>query len=192
MFELEALEQALQALGAVLRGRGKSYVLLVAGGSSLLLLGLADRSTADLDVVGQGVGGGYLKVDPLPPDLTEAVSDVGAALGLSPTWLNNGPTSLLDFGLPPGLESRVTVLRYDALELHVPSRTDMICFKLDAAVDQGTRSKHFFDLEALEPSREELLDAARWTTTHDPSPGFRVELFAMLKAFQVEVDDGDL
>lgn len=52
LVQLEALQEALQALGAVLEQRQMSYNLLVVGGSGLLLLGLLDRPTGDVDVVG--------------------------------------------------------------------------------------------------------------------------------------------
>jgi hypothetical protein len=52
MLGASELEEALETLGAVLEGRGWSSGILVAGGSSLLLLGLITRPTADLDVIG--------------------------------------------------------------------------------------------------------------------------------------------
>jgi hypothetical protein len=52
MFGRDELEEALETLGAVLESRQLSSRILVAGGSSLLLLGLIDRPTADLDVIG--------------------------------------------------------------------------------------------------------------------------------------------
>ena len=189
MFGLEGLEQALRTLGAVLESRHLSYRLLVAGGSSLLLLGVVDRATADLDVVGIDSDRGYARAEPLPSALVVAVADVGRALGLDPQWLNSGPASLVDFGLPPGLAGRVSVRRYGGLELHLPGRFDLICFKVYAGADQGPRSKHFRDLQALEPSAAELLDAARWAITHDPSPGFRGLLVETLQAFGVEVTE---
>jgi hypothetical protein len=192
MMELERLEEALHSLGAVLDSRHLSYRLLVAGGSSLLLLGFVDRPTADLDVVGIDGGDRYTRAEPLPPPLVTAVADVALALGLAPTWLNPGPTSLLDLGLPAGLTERITVRRYGGLELHLPGRFDLVCFKLYAAVDQGPRSKHFADLWALDPSPGELIGAARWTITHDPSAGFRSELLGALGALGVEVSDANL
>jgi hypothetical protein len=65
----------------------------------------------------------------------------------------------------------------------------LIHFKLYAAVDQGP-GKHSEDLEALAPTHEELLRAARWARTHDPSPEFEQELRRALAHFGV--DDGDL
>jgi hypothetical protein len=159
-----------------------------------LLLGLIERPTADLDVIGLANGDRYVKAESIPPSLADAVRDVGAALGLSETWLNNGPASPFDFGLPDGFERRVSIHRYGSLEVHVAGRFDLICFKLYAAVDHsGERvSKHLTDLRALDPSAEELLTAAVWTRTHDPSEGFKGELVKVLAIFGVEAADADL
>ena len=57
-------------------------------------------------------------------------------------------------------------------------------------VPEATLALHFADLVALEPSREELLEAARWTTTHDPSAPFRSSLVQCLAHLGVEAPDG--
>ena len=77
----------------------------------------------------------------------------------------------------------------DALTVHFASRFDQIHFKLYAMVDQGV-GKHEADLRALEPTAEELVAAARWAQTHDPSDGFRTELRAVLS--HLGVDDATL
>jgi hypothetical protein len=192
VLELEQLEEALETLGELLEERGRSIGVLVVGGGSLLLLGLVQRPTADIDVVGFCAPGGYTKADVLPEFLAAAVRDVGDALGLGDRWLNNGPAGLIDSGLPGGLEERVTVCRYGTLDVHVPAREDLICFKLYAAVDQGERSKHFADLRGMTPTADELLRAARWTRTHDPSPGFLGELQRALALLGVQAHDADL
>lgn len=132
----------------------------------------------------------YVKAETIPPPLAEAARDVGLALRLPDNWLNNGPASLFDFGLPPAFETRVSVRVYGPLEVHVVGRFDLVCFKLYAAVDQsGYRtSKHLADLKDLDPSAEELLAAARWTRTQDPSEGFAVELVKTLAVLGVEDD----
>ena len=73
-----------------------------------------------------------------------------------------------------------------------PLRVDMICFKLFAAADKDRRSRHLQDLRDLGPTRDELLVAARWSRTHDPSPGYRTLLVEALEAFGAEVSDVDL
>jgi hypothetical protein len=191
-FQLEALEQALGTLGAVLEQRRTPYGLLVVGGSSLLLLRLIDRPTADLDVIGLAEDGKYSRVEQLPAPLAMAAAQVADALELSEDWLNTGPASLMDYGLPDGWEARITVKRYGALEVHIPARTDFICFKLYAAVDRGPSDKHYQDLQVLEPTHAELVSAAAWCVTHDPSEGFRQELIQCLATFEVEATDVDL
>lgn len=186
----KGLHEALDMLGALLEERGVSCSLLAVGGGSLLLLGLIDRPTADLDIVGTPTPTGYRALPALPESVAEAVRDVGRALGLRPDWVNTGPAGLVDFGLPPGLPDRVHVMRFGGLELHVPDRVDLICLKLYAAVDQTERVRpHFQDLQAMSPTNDELLAAARWTRTHDPSPGFLHELQRVLGLLDVEYDD---
>lgn len=192
LFQLEALEEALRTLGAVLQERRTPYSLLIVGGSGLLLLRLIDRPTGDLDVVGMSDNGRYVKVEVLPEPLAAAATQVAQALELPQDWLNTGPASLMDFGLPEGWEKRIEVRQYGGLEIHIPSRFDQICFKLYAATDRGPDDKHYKDLQTLNASPEELRTAARWTVTHDPSEGFRGELLGCLRSMGVEMTDADL
>jgi hypothetical protein len=180
MFRPATLEAALHALGEVLEARELTYDVVTVGGSSLMLLGLLERPTRDLDLVALIESGRYVKANPLPAPLAEAAVDVGETLGIGRKWLNAGPTDLLDFGLPPGFADRVETRRYAALTLRLASRLDQICLKLYAVVDQGLRSKHFEDIVRLTPSADELLYAGRWSITHDPSEGFRSELVRAL------------
>jgi hypothetical protein len=162
MFDTASLARALRLLGDVLQERGLSYELVAAGGSALLLLGVLERPTRDLDVVAVVVGRRYVAANPLPRALLKAVQDVGDTLGVGDDWLNPGPASLLELGLPEGFAERVETRRFGPLTLHLASRSDQICFKVYAATDQGPASKHFNDLNALVPTRDELIRGARW------------------------------
>ena len=186
------LEQVLVALGAVLASRGSIFEIVVVGGSGLLLLGLAERTTRDLDVLAIVSDGRYGSSAPLPSALAMAARDVAGLFGLSMNWLNPGPTSLLDFGLPVGFTERVATRRYGGLIVHVASRLYQICLKLHAAADQGSRSKHAADLEALAATPEELLFAARWALTQDESVAFRRVLLEALVYFGVSDADGHI
>jgi len=77
----------------------------------------------------------------------------------------------------------------DGLTVHFASRLDQVHFKLYALVDQGP-GRHEQDLRAIKPTTAELLQAARWTRTHDPSAGFR-EMFAQALRY-LGVEDADL
>jgi len=182
-FSPESLEDALEILGEVLADRGDEVEFVAIGGGSLLLLGLIERPTKDLDVVAIVDAGRYVSANPLPAFLLSAVRDVAAVTGLRDDWLNGGPTSLLDLGLPHGFQERLTTRRFGACVVHLAGRKDQIFFKLYASVDQGPGSKHAFDLVKLRPSASELVEAAAWCRTHDPSDGFAQQLKLALHAF---------
>lgn len=188
-FDHATLEQALQTLGEILTARGERHDLAVVGGGALLILGLIERPTRDLDVVARINAQRWSRAQPFPPGLAEAVRDVAGALDLPDDWLNPGPTDLLDLGLPEGFAGRTVVRRYEALTVRFAARRDQIAFKLYAAVDQGPDSKHFADLKKLSPTPDELLVAAHWTRTHDPSDGFRTMLHQALRAIGAEPSD---
>jgi hypothetical protein len=82
----------------------------------------------------------------------------------------------------------------ESLEVHIAGRYDLICFKLYAAVDHsGVRlSKHYLDLQDMNPTNDELWTAAAWTQTHDPSVGFKRELVKILRAVSLEISDDDV
>lgn len=185
-----AADELLNALGEQLAAAGERFEIIIIGGSALLALGVLERATRDVDIVALRAGSELQGPDPLPQALRIARDRVARDFSLPENWLNTGPASLLDLGLPEGFVDRLETRSHgDSLTVHVASRFDQIHFKLYAAVDQGP-GKHAQDLEALDPTHEELLQAARWARTHDPSPGFERELRRALTHFGV--DDGDL
>jgi len=99
---------------------------------------------------------------------------------------------LLDLGLPDGFVERLERHDYGGLVTWLADRFDMVCFKLYAAVDQGPRSRHLQDLRELRPDRGELLTAARWSITHDPSSGYRSLLVETLRRLAMEDADASL
>ncbi|MCH7669495.1 MAG: hypothetical protein IIC71_09930 [Acidobacteria bacterium] len=177
---VQEVEHALRSLGALLASRRQHLDVAIVGGSALLLMGYSSRATQDVDVVGTVVDGEVVRTRELPEPVRVAVTEVGAALGLGPTWLNLGPASLVDLGLPSGFTERAAVRRFDTLTILIADRIDQIHFKLYAAADSGPHSKHFADLQVLGPSGEELMRAAAWCATHDPSPDFTHELDAVI------------
>lgn len=184
------LEAALAALGELLAARSLHYEVVLIGGGNLILRGLVTRpTTKDLDLLGERTPEGIRPMRPMPEPLRSAVLDVGRTHGLASDWLNLGPESLLDLGLPDGFVGRLERRDFGGLVAWLAGRFDMVCFKLYAAVDQGPRSRHLQDLSELHPDRDELLAAARWTITHDPSPGFRSLLVQTLRGLGVEDAD---
>jgi hypothetical protein len=182
---LERANVLLRALGEQLAARGERYELVVIGGSALLALGLVERTTKDVDIVALRSGDHLEGAKPLPKGLRAAGDLVARDFSLQPEWLNAGPTDLLDFGLPEGFTDRLERRDYgEGLVVYLASRYDQIHFKLYAAVDQGP-GKHEQDLRALAPSEAELVAAARWSRTQDPSEGYAQALRGALESFGV-------
>ncbi len=176
--DVEHLRDALGLLGSLLETSDDVVEIAVIGGSALLLNGTVSRVTRDVDVVAF-VDGEELRRDSPGSDLLERrVRAVALELGLEPGWLNLGPVSLLDAGLPAGFLARCRSEAFGGLRVHIADRYDLIHMKLFAAADQGPRSKHTSDLLALEPSADELDDARRWCLIHDVSAPFAVEVDA--------------
>ena len=186
----DGAERLLSALGEQLAAAGERSELVVIGGSGLLSLGLIERSTRDVDLLALRTGDELSSAKPLPSALEAARNRVARDLSLPTDWLNPGPTELLELGLPEGFIDRLEHRDYgEGLTVYFASRYDQIHFKLYALVDQGP-GKHEADLHALSPTEEELLAAARWSRTHDPSEGYAQMLRDVLT--HLGVDDVDL
>jgi hypothetical protein len=178
--------ELLAAIGEQLAARGAHAELVVIGGSALLAVGLISRPTRDVDIVALLAEQKLVDPRPLPGELVAARDQVARDFGLPENWLNAAPADLLDLGLPEGFVERLERRDYgDSLTVHFASRFDQIHFKLYAMADQGA-GKHEADLRALSPTRAELLAAARWTRTHDPSEGFHEQLLAALAYLGME------
>lgn len=163
----ERFDEALITLGELLDEAGETFDLALIGGGALLLVGLIQRPTEDLDVVARVVGDKLEGARPLPELLQRSVLDVAGALDLPDTWLNSGPAMVFRKGLPDGFLERAETRRYGALTIRIASRVDQIALKLDASADTRLpRNRHIQDLEQLNPSGSELLAARRWCAGH--------------------------
>jgi hypothetical protein len=187
-----ALEVALNALGALLTSRGHRYEVVLIGGGNLLLRGIITRPTKDGDLLGERQpDGAVVQMVLLPAPLRQAISDVATTYGLKDDWLNLGPGSLLDYGLPAGFESRLERRDFGrGFTVWLAGEYDLIFFKLYAAADHWpARDRHIEDLRELKPTRDDLLEAGRWSRAHDPSPGYRSLLVATLVHLGLEDAD---
>jgi len=181
----DSLDRALGLLAELLAARNHpAQHFVVCGGSSLLALGLVSRTTTqDVDILARIEANRLVTPRPLPDWLRVAADDVGAQLDLPRDWLNDqvDDETLFRCGLPEGLQSRLTTESYGSrLLISFTSRRDQIFLKLHAAVDRDG-GKHLQDLLDLQPTADELLDAAKWSRTQDPSDGYRLLLGVMLK-----------
>ena len=191
-YQYKQLDEALRLLNGRLAIAGApAYNLVVCGGTALIATGLVNRTTRDVDIVAMADDEGKM-IDPapLPVALVKAAQEVADDLGLPEDWFNNGPSSgeggLYRLGLPKGFSGRLSWNRFgEKLTVAFIGRIDQIHFKLFAAVDQSG-SYHATDLHELEPTDDELLMAAAWSRTHDPSEGYRESLRMFFREFGYE------
>jgi hypothetical protein len=181
------IETILSALGEQLESLSAEPVeLLVCGGSALIFLGLVRRATKDVDILAyvkrtRSGGSSFIKATPLREEFIIAAKKVARDFNLRENWINTGPTSAVDLGLPHGLMDRVTTREFgQKLTIHFLGRYDQIHFKLYAAADQGA-GVHYDDLLALNPTADELEQAASWSMTHDVSEAYRQTLKDLLR-----------
>ena len=188
-YQYEQFDTALRLLNGRLAIAGSpNYNLVVCGGTALVATEMVMRATRDVDIVALANDAREL-IDPapLPVELVKAATDVAEDLGLPEDWLNNGPSSgdggLYRLGLPEGFADRLEWRWFgEKLTVAFIGRIDQIFFKLFAAVDQFG-SYHATDLQALEPTDEELLAAIAWSTTHDPSEGYKESIRMFFREF---------
>lgn len=177
------MEVALKALHSQIKRNDKKIGLVVCGGTALNALGLVQRTTADIDVVGfaeEVEDQIVVSRAEFPAWLLDAAEKVARDLGLPRDWINDGPASLVELGLPEGFSKRLTKVQIGgSLSVYYISRIDQIHFKLYASADRG--GYHVDDLMKLEPTESEIVEAERWTMTHDVSPAFRVILIDVFR-----------
>jgi hypothetical protein len=151
--------QTLEHFDDFLEARGLRLDAIIVGGSALVLIGIIDRPTRDVDV--------------LSPDLAPSITDASRAFALEmrsrgielgDAWLNNGPSSLSRV-LPDGWIHRTQpAFAGRALMLETLGRTDLLKTKLFALCDRGT---DLADCIAFSPTAEELEEAMPWVALQD-------------------------
>jgi hypothetical protein len=153
---------------------------VVIGGGALILAGIIDRPTKDLDFL-----------DPeIPPEILEAAAEfAGSRPELWVRWFNNGPRSLIR-DLPPDWEEHLQlVFEGESLTLRTLGRLDLLRSKLFAYCD---RQQDVDDCVALSPTSEELQICLPWLEDRDANPDWprhvRVSMAALAKEVGVVFD----
>jgi len=177
MIENKNITEVFNALNSqIALHKGCPLSLVVCGGTALCALGLILRTTKDVDVLGELLNeNNVLTIKPLdsfPDWLIQAATIVQRDFNLSTNWLNTGPKSQLELGLPHGFVERLIKKSYGKfLTIYYISRFDQIHFKLFAALDRG--GYHTDDLIKLKPSHNEMKLASEWVLTQDVSEEFK-------------------
>jgi hypothetical protein len=185
-FGSERLDELFSALGELLEAEGETVGIVVVGGASLNMLGLVERTTSDVDVIAitRSSGEGeedLVRPDPVPEALENAIERVARDFNLSPGWMNTEIGAQWDLSLPPNLKEDLTWRAYGGLRVGFAGRRTLLALKLFAAADRAPGSVHAQDLVALNPTTEELNEAAEWVRLQDSSPGFREILDQVLQ-----------
>jgi hypothetical protein len=164
--------------------------LLVCGGVAMALQDLSDRTTKDVDVLGQW-NSTLLEVTCLkdfPEGVKSCLRRVAAShpelSGFGEKWVNLGPAHLAEQGLPDGYAGRLKSMRFgERLTLHLLGRIDLIPLKLYAASDRFSfrQEIHFDDLKLLKPTFDELDKALEWVRTLDDFEEKRPEIQSVLE-----------
>ncbi len=148
---------SLKLLNFFLQRKNEFRSFTICGGASLFLQGIVNRTTRDVDIVGE-------ELDDL---LKEAAVSVAGDLGLKSEWLNAEPKAL-SLDMKPGWEQRVFLIFEDThLKVYSISRSDMIFSKFYAYCD---RQKDMQDLISLKVTKEELFEAKEFTKLKDGNP----------------------
>jgi len=157
----------------------KKWSFLVCGGTALNVLKLIDRTTKDVDVIGVIKNNELVRAE-LEEEFFIEIKIVAEYFSIPSNWFNTGPEAYIQSGLPRGLIKRLTWHQYGPnLFCGFISRIDQIYLKLYASVDRG--GYHVTDLNALNPTEKEILNASIWTLQQDVSSGYKMILISMLK-----------
>lgn len=154
------MKDIIKLFDSFLAERGLRFESVIIGGAALIVMGLGNRFTRDIDCL-----------DPVIPDaIKQAAQDFRAgnpSLRLWENWLNNGPISLAD-DLPEGWDERlVPIFEGKALTFRTLGRLDLLMTKLFALCD---RQQDLGDCVALSPTARELDACLGWLYERDGNP----------------------
>ena len=167
------MKDLLKAFDKFLKLKGLEFETVVIGGAALLIMGVIERATRDLDC--------------LDPDIPEKIKEASMefletdkeyAIALKKDWLNSGPEDLKK-ELPKGWIDR-TISLYTGTNLIVRTlgRADFLKTKLYAYCD---RQQDLRDCEALNPTAKELKDCFPWLVERDANPLWPNHVVASLR-----------
>ncbi|MEW6554829.1 MAG: hypothetical protein AB1384_11150 [Actinomycetota bacterium] len=188
--EYKKAEDMLSALNTVLEEQGSAPVdIVICGAMVLLLQGIIDRPTRDIDGLGvvEEQGGSLVLRKPLMTNEFDlAVERVGNLYGEGKHWFSTAATILHDdTELPADIIDEAEVRRFgDRLTIRLCSRQHMVYLKMWAAVDRG--QPDIGDLVRMQVSETEARAAADWCLEQAK------EKLPEIKAVLKEIGHGEL
>ena len=164
-------EDMLSALGTILEEQDTDPVdLVICGAMVLLMQGVIDRPTRDIDGLGlvKEEGGSLVLTKPLMGDeFNAAVERVGNLYGEGKHWISMAAIILHDdTDLPPDIVERAELRRFGKhLTVRLCSRQHMVSLKMWSAIDRG--EPDIGDLVKMQVSEMEARAAAAWCLEQD-------------------------
>jgi hypothetical protein len=166
--------EVVKAFDEYLGKKGCTFQATIIGGSALLLMGVIERATQDVDC--------------LSPKVPKNIKEISVEFArwyssqhktpLQPDWLNNGPESLLR-DLPGHWQEHIQpIYQGKHLTFYTLGREDLLLAKLFAYCD---RQQDLQDCIALKPSLEELKKAYTWLVKRDVNPQWPDHVMQSLK-----------
>jgi hypothetical protein len=153
------MKDVLAAFDKFLEERDLRFRGTVIGGAALIMMGIIDRATKDVDCLEPA----------LPNNIKDAAREFGArykgpGAPLHDEWLNNGPESLIR-DLPKGWEKRrISLFKGRRLKLLTLGRIDLLRAKIFAFCD---RQQDYQDCLAMKPTARELRTVYPWLKDRD-------------------------
>jgi len=160
VFDLDAekAEKMLSSLGEILEEQDIGpFDIVVCGSMAMILQGLIDRRTTDIDIIGllkESDGKVRIEMPALEQAFLDARQRVATFFDAPRTWLSVQARTLLQNGLPEGLVERAEVRSYGRmLNILLPCRLDLVALKMWGAVGRG--QPDIEDLTEMEPTEVE-------------------------------------
>jgi len=169
----------------------KPLNVAVCGDTALIAVGLVARATEDVDIIAllrvNQVNVEVLEDKNLPADVERLVAEIGIELGIREDWFNFHASSLIAFGFPPNMTTRLVKKSYGAcLTVYFINRFDQVHFKMYAAMDPKDGTRHLSDLLDLKPKEHEIRAAVSWMLGREASPDFKAALCQVLERIGYE------
>ncbi len=170
--DLVKAEDMLRALGKVLDFQDLEPVdIVICGAMALLMRGMVNRSTRDIDSLGlveERKGVMILRKPLFSAELRAAVERVGNLYGEGKNWLSSAAIVLHeDTVLPPDIITESEARKFgERLTVRVCSRQHLVFLKLWGAINRG--EPDIGDLRDMGVSEREAREAAAWCLDQDP------------------------
>ena len=171
------MKEEIEKFDRFLNKKGLKFESIIIGGAALLVMGLINRATRDVDC--------------LDPEIDKRIKvasiEFARMEGIDENWLNNGPLDLKR-DLPTGWKNRVVeIYQGKSIKLYSLGRMDLLRTKLYAYCD---RQQDLKDCISLTPTDNELEEIKLWLIERDANPVWPEHVENSLEVLREEMSNG--